>query len=263
MTALSASDYRRALEFLATASESDDVEVPFPEDVLAALRVLIPSSVAAYHEWDHGGGHEWNGAGYQWRAAGIDRASLEKVWAGYPNVVSQDPIPGAWSRSERARKALKSSDFVTLREFRRLDLHAEMCRPFGTDYVMKLFLPTRSGGATFVLDRARHDFSERDRAVLDVLAPHLNAIRRRHQRPQRVAWNGATGTLSPREDEVLRLVACGMTNGEIAAALFIAVGTVRKHLDNVYAKLGVRSRAQAVAVTADLGGSRSSKSALR
>jgi DNA-binding CsgD family transcriptional regulator len=42
-----------------------------------------------------------------------------------------------------------------------------------------------------------------------------------------------------------------MTNREIAAILFIAIGTVRKHLDNIYAKLGVRSRAQAVAVTGD------------
>ena len=41
----------------------------------------------------------------------------------------------------------------------------------------------------------------------------------------------------------------GMTNREIAAAPCIAPGTVRKHLDNTYAKLGVRSRAQAVAVT--------------
>jgi DNA-binding CsgD family transcriptional regulator len=38
-----------------------------------------------------------------------------------------------------------------------------------------------------------------------------------------------------------------------AAVLFIAPGTVRKHLDNVYAKLGVRSRAQAVAVTVARG----------
>jgi len=42
-----------------------------------------------------------------------------------------------------------------------------------------------------------------------------------------------------------------MTKREIAACLFIAHGTVRKHLDNIYAKLGVRSRAQAVAVTAE------------
>jgi DNA-binding CsgD family transcriptional regulator len=246
MTALSAADYRGALDFLGTACESNEVDAPFPEYLLSALRVLIPSSIAAYHEWSADGG-------YQWHASGADRASLEKVWAGYPNVMLQDPIPGGWGRGERAGMALKFSDFLTLREFRRLDLHAEMCRPFGTDYVMKLFLRTRSGGASFVLDKAGHDFSERDRAVLDVLAPHLDSIRRRHQRPHRVAWNAATDTLSPREDEVLRLVACGMTNREIASVLFIAVGTVRKHLDNVYAKLGVRSRAQAVAETADRG----------
>lgn len=41
-----------------------------------------------------------------------------------------------------------------------------------------------------------------------------------------------------------------MTNPEIATCLFIAAGTVRKHLDNIYAKLGVRGRAHAVAVTA-------------
>ncbi len=256
MTALSASDYRRALDFLATASESDEVDAPFSEDLLAALRVLIPSSIAAYHEWDDGGG-------YHWRASGVDRVSLKSVWTGYPNVVSQDPIPGGSGRCEHAGMALKSSDFVTLREFRRLDLHAEMCRPFGTDYVMKLFLRTRSGGASFVLDRAGRDFSERDRAVLDILAPHLDAIRRRHQRPNRVAWSAASDTLTPREDEVLRLVACGMTNGEVATALFIAVGTVRKHLDNVYAKLGVRSRAQAVAVTAGRGDPGSSTYARR
>ena len=47
---------------------------------------------------------------------------------------------------------------------------------------------------------------------------------------------------------MLDLVAAGWTNREIGAMLFIATGTVRKHLDNTYAKLGVRSRAQAVAV---------------
>ena len=45
----------------------------------------------------------------------------------------------------------------------------------------------------------------------------------------------------------------GRRDREVAAVLFIAPGTVRKHLDNVYAKLGVRSRAQAVAVTVDCG----------
>ena len=54
-------------------------------------------------------------------------------------------------------------------------------------------------------------------------------------------------TLSEREIEVLRLVATGMSNQQIARQLVITVGTVKKHLNNIFGKLGARSRIQAVA----------------
>jgi DNA-binding CsgD family transcriptional regulator len=57
--------------------------------------------------------------------------------------------------------------------------------------------------------------------------------------------------LTPREHELLELVAEGRTNAEIAKRLWISVGTVRKHLDNVYAKLGVHTRTAAAAVLRD------------
>jgi DNA-binding CsgD family transcriptional regulator len=53
--------------------------------------------------------------------------------------------------------------------------------------------------------------------------------------------------LTPREREVMSLLADGCSNGEIASALWIAPTTVRKHLENIYAKLGVRTRTAAVA----------------
>jgi DNA-binding NarL/FixJ family response regulator len=53
--------------------------------------------------------------------------------------------------------------------------------------------------------------------------------------------------LSPRELEVIRLVAAGSTNREIAAALVISEHTVARHLQNIYAKLGISSRAAATA----------------
>jgi LuxR family maltose regulon positive regulatory protein len=59
--------------------------------------------------------------------------------------------------------------------------------------------------------------------------------------------------LSERELEVLRLVAAGLSNREIAAELVIAVGTVKRHLHNIYGKLGVHSRIQAAADARDLG----------
>jgi LuxR family maltose regulon positive regulatory protein len=59
--------------------------------------------------------------------------------------------------------------------------------------------------------------------------------------------------LSERELEVLHLIADGLSNREIAARLVLAVTTVKKHASNIYRKLGVGSRTEAVARARDLG----------
>lgn len=59
--------------------------------------------------------------------------------------------------------------------------------------------------------------------------------------------------LTDREVEVLRLVARGMSNKEVAAALVIAPKTVGRHVENVYAKIGVRTRAGAALYTMERG----------
>jgi len=59
---------------------------------------------------------------------------------------------------------------------------------------------------------------------------------------------GSEPVLSPRELEVLRLVASGATNRSAARQLFISEATVKTHLLHLYEKLGVRDRAAAVAV---------------
>jgi DNA-binding NarL/FixJ family response regulator len=53
--------------------------------------------------------------------------------------------------------------------------------------------------------------------------------------------------LTAREREILDLVAEGKSNAEIAERLWVSLGTVKKHLDNVYAKLGVHTRTAAAA----------------
>jgi len=248
MTVLTGSDYRGVLDVLQIAHEADD-RVPFSEDMLASLRQLIPSAIATSHEWDPA-------LGYQHAVDGADRAEVAPLWSLYHHVSYQDPFPArppdVTRRVAPVGVACRFSDILSLRQFRRLDLHAEMCRPLGINHVMKLFFAVGDAGAGYIiLESQRRAFSDRDRDVLDVLAPHLALIRRRHLGlASTLETATAAALLSSRELEILRLVASGMTNREIAGCLFIAPGTVRKHLDNIYAKLGVRSRAQAVAVTA-------------
>jgi LuxR family maltose regulon positive regulatory protein len=59
--------------------------------------------------------------------------------------------------------------------------------------------------------------------------------------------------LSERELEVLRLIAEGLTNPEIASRLFLSLHTIKAHARHIYGKLGVRNRTQAVAKARALG----------
>ncbi len=69
--------------------------------------------------------------------------------------------------------------------------------------------------------------------------------------------NGPVRTLSPRQEQIIRLVALGMSDKEIGAHLAISRHTVRTYLDRVYQQLGCRTRARAVALwlaSSDWGG---------
>jgi DNA-binding NarL/FixJ family response regulator len=59
--------------------------------------------------------------------------------------------------------------------------------------------------------------------------------------------------LSPRELEVVRLLAQGFSDEEIAATLYIGVRTVQTHVANIFAKLGVNGRAEAAAIAVRRG----------
>jgi len=65
--------------------------------------------------------------------------------------------------------------------------------------------------------------------------------------------DGELADLTEREREVLRLLASGFSNREIARALFVAEGTVKNHVSNILAKMGVRDRTCAVIKAAERG----------
>jgi DNA-binding NarL/FixJ family response regulator len=113
-------------------------------------------------------------------------------------------------------------------------------------------LPAIEAGATGYLlkDAPSDDLLHAVRAAArgeTVLAPSVAAhVVGRIRRP-------AEEPLSPREVEVLELVAQGSTNRQIAAALFISEATVKTHLLHIYDKLGVNDRAAAVATAFERG----------
>lgn len=67
------------------------------------------------------------------------------------------------------------------------------------------------------------------------------------------ARRGLPGGLTPREGEVLALIGAGLTNREIAARLYVSEATVKTHINNLFAKAGLRDRAQAVRYAYDHG----------
>ncbi|HSU85081.1 MAG TPA: LuxR C-terminal-related transcriptional regulator, partial [Thermoanaerobaculia bacterium] len=71
--------------------------------------------------------------------------------------------------------------------------------------------------------------------------------------PPRAASQELPEPLSDREVEVLQLIATGLSNADTGRKLFIAPSTVKKHLENIYAKLGTRNRTQAIARAREAG----------
>jgi len=91
------------------------------------------------------------------------------------------------------------------------------------------------------LDAARHALQHLG------AAPELTRIDALSRRP------AVPGGLTPRELEVLRLVAAGKSNQAIAAELFLSEKTVARHLSNMFVKLNVTSRTAAAAYAFDHG----------
>ncbi|MCE7006253.1 response regulator transcription factor [Kibdelosporangium philippinense] len=79
----------------------------------------------------------------------------------------------------------------------------------------------------------------------DAAAHHIAAALASHPAPSRV------DALTERETDVLRLIASGLTNREIASRLFLSEGTVKNHISRILGRLGLRDRTQAAIYARD------------
>lgn len=153
-------------------------------------------------------------------------------------------------------QAVKISDFLSDRRYRRLGLYNEFCKKYDVEY--QICAPLLCGGAGLkgvAFHRDRRDFSERDRLMLNLISPHIcqaygnaeaiSAIERNIMASGQAQEGGITG-LTSREKEVLHWLAQGKSNHDIAVIMQVKVCTVKKHLENIYRKIGVENRTSAL-----------------
>ena len=175
------------------------------------------------------------------------REALDELPALDPDVVLMDirmPVLDGIAATAGLREA---TDTVVL-----------VLTTFGEDEV--LWGALEAGAAGFVLkDSSAEDLIGAVRAVAAGAAWFDPAVAPRvleHYR-RRVAPAGRQAArlelLSEREREVLRLMARGATNGEIATALYVAEATVKTHIGSIFGKLGVRDRPAAIVFAYDHG----------
>jgi DNA-binding CsgD family transcriptional regulator len=248
-TPVRASD--RDLRALAGIVSQDRPDLPaagLPESLLADVMGQIRCDGVTFLGFDSGRQTDWFAQGVgptdisepEWED--LDRA----YWQHYPRsqFCSYPALAGD------LRSITKITDFYSARQWHSTGMYSDHARRTGVEHCLMLCLPEASPPTVgpgrhlrmYVTRRSGRDFSGRDRAVLTLLRPHLHqayldAERRRHPVPR----------LTPRQAELLHLLAAGHTNTQIARRLGISEGTVRTHLENIYEKLQVTSRTAAVA----------------
>lgn len=184
-----------------------------------------------------------------------DPALMGMFWDAYPDSVCSWTDPGSpWFGKHPARALLApETAYPTWRAFQ----ESRIMRTYGREaglghYVLVPLSSDPSVTRRVLVNRPATDtaFTDEELTMLRLLQPHLDSAVGR-------ALTGRSGEqlLTARELEILGYIRGGRSTQDIAAALWLSPRTVRKHLENVYAKLGVHSRAEAVAY---LNGQRSS-----
>jgi DNA-binding CsgD family transcriptional regulator len=232
----------RALADIVTCNRPDASDEGLPPSLLGDLARQIRCDLIGFGRLDSA--HE-------------ETSSVQALADGDERVV-HIPFPVNWQhywhcelcsfpdRTGDLHSIVTTADFYSVRQWHSVGTRCGLNRPLGFEHAMMLTLPApqQAAGGTmrlYFLRDAGPDFSEHDRDALTLLRPHLqrafvDAESLRHPVPR----------LTPRQGELLRLVAAGDTNAQIGRQLGISEGTVRIHLAHIYVRLNVSSRMAAV-----------------
>lgn len=254
-------DQFRFSEILLTIYGADGVD-DFRRRALAVVERLFGGELVCHNEVNLA-----NGASLSALSQPLD--GFEALRPAFFDHIEQHPSVQHHLRLDGAEsRALKTSDFVSQRRWRNSGIYRDFYRPLAdVRYQLTIGHKVDDTLVLFAISRRHRDFSEDERMSMSLLRPHfVQAYRNARCRSQLLALESRASradaeaeandealvfvlmhrhALSRREAEVLRELAAGRTNLEIADTLGIRLSTVKTHLEQVFRRLGVNSRTAA------------------
>lgn len=235
-------------------AEHDGPGALLPHTVLHALTELVPCEVATFQVMDEA--RRWVTAQQYDTTSGTPDAPVEPVSSELVGTASDDAElldlfwrgfahSAACSYPQRTgdRTVTRLSDFCSRRALAASDIGAYFAE-VGVRHELLVPLPPQGRldhrVVLFRLDGP--DFTAHDVMLMTLLRPHLWALHLRQRRRRQ-----GIPDVTPRQLQLLTLIAAGCTNQQVARALGVSEGTVRKHLENIFARLDVTSRTAAAA----------------
>lgn len=166
-----------------------------------------------------------------------------------PDVVLMDlrmPVLDGVAATQRIRSILPRCQVIVLTTFDDDKAVFEGLKAGAVGYLLK-------DASTEDLFRAIRLAAQGQYALGPTVAAKVVAEFTRKSKPITQEQEPLVDALSPREIEILNLVATGISNKEIGSQLFISEGTVKNHLSKILGKLGVKDRLQAVLKAKEIG----------
>jgi DNA-binding CsgD family transcriptional regulator len=240
---------RRLLDLIGEAYGLLELDA-FRPALLEALRRAVPCDWTALNDIGPGPGEV---------TSLVEPPLPAELHEAFARLANQNPLVRHFL-STRSARAYRMSDVATPAELHATELYREVYAPIGLEFQMAFVLPAPGGHVLGVVLSRRHaDFTDEEVAFVELARPHLTqAYRNAREHTALLMRLGRASAVPPmdlrahgltrREAEVLRRVAAGRSNADVASDLSLSARTVQKHLENAYRKLGVRSRSEAARI---------------
>ncbi|MBE7188724.1 helix-turn-helix transcriptional regulator [Jatrophihabitans endophyticus] len=239
-----AAQYRALLTFMSELHECASLR-ELEHTITARIADVIPADLVSLNKIDL--------TGTMGGSIGLfvpERVPPSVIEPAFDKYLHQHPLVQAIKRDGNGSPR-RMSDFIDMDEFRTLELYEYVFKPLGVLHQLGFSIGQVPGMVVGIgVNRLSPDFTDDELETCTLLYHQLPAAFHHVQLREIVDHEqGAADRpdLTPREREILLSLRAGMTNQQIAEALILGRRTVEKHLEKLYEKLGVRSRAAAVA----------------